>query len=164
MNGEESVCPYSGASNAPDANCRTLLPRIAVMPSRYLHPSVKIFTDCGVTLAVASPSVHLLAGQATTLNVTVRSAAGVADTITLQLFPAVMSGWQARLTLDSDDEGAGPINLLLAANGMKVVGVQITAGAEAQPGEAGEAILRAASQRDAAATPSISVNVSVMEQ
>lgn len=143
----------------------TPFPTFTLAPTRTATPSrTPTVMQYGVTLAVGSTNAQVLAGQSATFNVTVRNTAGVADTITLQLFPAVMSGWSARLVVDGADQGTGPVSVLLAANGTKVVGVQITAGAEAQPGEAGEAILSAASQHDATATASLSLIVSVKEQ
>jgi hypothetical protein len=139
-------------------------PTYTASPTRTVTPTrTPTVVQYAIQLIASATSAQVQAGQTATFNVTVRNMATVPDTVALQLFPAVMSGWSVRLIVDGADKGAGPVTIALAASGTKTVSVTFTVPADAAVGSAGEAYLSAASQSSATAQASLSLTVSVKE-
>ena len=85
------------------------------------------------------------------------------DSISVQLYPAVLSGWSAKIFVDGADQGTGPVTVQLAAGATKQVSLRIVAAADAAAGDAGEAIVTAISQSYGPARDSLQFTVSVVQ-
>lgn len=139
-------------------------PTYTPSPTRTVTPTrTPTVVQYAIQLSASTTSAQVQAGGTANFNVTVRNLATVADNVVLQLFPAVMSGWNVRLIVDGADRGAGPVTVALAASGTKTVSVTFTVPADAAVGSAGEAYLSAVSQSSATAQASLSLTVSVKE-
>jgi hypothetical protein len=114
-----------------------------------------------ISLSAGQTSLEIQPGQTASFDLTLTNLAVVADTVTVQLYPAILPGWTAKLFVDGADHGAGPASIALAASTAKTITVKIGAPATAAPGDASQVIVSATSQGSAAISASQSLTASI---
>jgi len=145
---------------------RTSTPRATytVTPTRTITPTRSPTPiPYGVALTAGQTSQTLQAGQTVNFDASMQNLAQVSDTFSVQIFPAVLGGWTAKLFVNGADQGQGPVTVSVAAQATQPITVKIGAAAGAAAGDAGEVILTATSNSAASATDSITLSVSVVQ-
>jgi hypothetical protein len=116
-----------------------------------------------IALSAGQTAAQIKAGQTASLDVSVENLANVSDSIVVQIFPALLAGWQAKLFVNGADQGAGPVTLEIGALSEATVTIRFTVPANAAVGDAGEVIVTATSQSAATATDTLTVSASVIK-
>jgi len=114
-------------------------------------------------LTAGQTSLTLQAGQTVNFDVTMQNLAEVSDTFTVQIFPAVLVDWAARLFVNGADQGQGPVTVQVSAQATQQMTMKISAAANAAVGDAGEVILTVTSNSSGTATDSITLSVTVVQ-
>jgi len=156
--------PWPTRTFAPTFTPRpSFTPRPTFTPWATLTPwATRTYTPIpsAVNLTAGTKAKSVVAGESATLEVVVQSKLGGTDTINLEIIPALLEGWSARILINGNDAGMATQVQLAAYSGTNIV-VEITAPPGAASGDAGEVYLtgRALSSSNPPASLTLSATV-----